>query len=511
MANDHTRWRPSSALSPRPPRRLGRPAARGREPGKAFRAHPDAALLVLLVVVAAVPRIGLQTRAPIFLGVDSIGYARPAYDLLAGAGLMTSLKRPAGYPLLLAALFELEPNVLVVAATQHLLGVLTVGLTYLLGRVCFNRWVGFGATLAIAISSPQLVLEHSVMTETSFTLLLVALALALIWLTRATGLGPAILAGLLIGLATLVKPAGQALLPAALLFAALLFAALRPGSVRQRLLTAAALAAAFGLVVIPWMARNWSVHGRFAVGGALGESLLASTVDYSRGTFRFDGPDLPPEPDPTRRAARQIIQAGIASGTDEGKVFGRLRSELGLGEAEADRLARDLVLETFRRQPLDFLGVLPGYLRDLFTTGHRTKPIEWESYELWDDDRALARLVPRPTRAQERWQERIEAMLELYRPSRLGLALPLLALVGLALTWRLRPPAPALVPALLAATLVVVHVVLDGPSARYRYPLDPFLHVLALGAVWTALRHAHRLRPRRILTPRAIQLSKGSR
>ena len=108
---------PPTSTAPRP---AGNAWARA---GQALRVHPNAALLALLVVVAVVPRIVLQTRAPIFLGVDSIGYARPAYDLLDGAGLTTSLKRPAGYPLLLAAILDgLGPNVMVVAATQHLLG-----------------------------------------------------------------------------------------------------------------------------------------------------------------------------------------------------------------------------------------------------------------------------------------------------------------------------------------------------------------------------------------------------
>jgi 4-amino-4-deoxy-L-arabinose transferase-like glycosyltransferase len=457
---------------------------------QAVRAHPDLAILALLIVVAAVPRVILQLQAPIFLVLDSSSYARPAYDLLNGAGLTTGLKRPIGYPLLLAGVFAaFGPDLMAVAAVQHALGVLTVGLTYLLGRACFGRWVGFGAAVAIAVSSPQLSLEHTILTEALFTALLVGLALTLIRAGRATGHGPAILAGVLLGLAALVKPVGQALLPLGLAFAAL-----RPGTVRRRLLSSGLLAAAFAALVLPWMVRNDAVHGRFTVGGGLGESLLASTVDFSRGTFRFDGPDLPPEPDPARRAARRIIQDGVSGRDSEAAVLRRLRAELGLTEAEADRLAQELVFEAIQRQPLDFIGSLPGFARRLFELGHRSPALNWGSYKLWDDeDRALARLVRRPTPAQEAGKARIEALLEWYRPSRLGIALPLLALAGLAAAWRLRPLAPAIVPGLLAACLVVVQVTLDGPVARYRYPIDPFLHVLALGATWTGLRYARRL------------------
>ena len=447
------------------------------------------ALLGVLALMAVGPRLVLQLQAPIFLVLDSSSYARPAYDLLDGAGLTTGLKRPIGYPLLLAGvLAAFGPDLTAVSAVQHALGVVTVGLTYLLGRACFSRWVGFGAAAAIAVSSPQLSLEHTVLSEALFTMLLIALTLVLIRATRASGHGPAIVAGVLLGLAALVKPVGQAMLPLALAFAAL-----RPGTLRRRVLSAALLTATFAAIVLPWMGRNLAVHGRFTVGGGLGESLLASTVDFSRGTFRFDGPDLPPEPDPTRRAARRIIQAGVTDRASEGAVFRRLRSELGLSEAEADRLARDLVFETIRRQPLDFIGTLPGFARRLFELGHRSPALNWGAYKLWDDeDRVLAQLVRRPTPSQEAGRTRIGALLEWYRPSRLGVALPLLALAGLAAAWRLRPLAPAVVPGLLAACLVLVQVTLDGPVARYRYPIDPLLHVLALGAVGTGLGYARR-------------------
>lgn len=468
-----------------PERDAGRAAPRGP---RLLTRHPDLALLALLVAVAAVPRLMLQLQAPIFLSTDSSEYVRPAYDLVNGQGLTTRLKRPNGYPLMLGAVFAVAgPDLMAAAAVQHVLGIVTVGLTYLLGRVCFNRAVGFGAALLVAVSGPQLTWEQTLLSESICTLLLVVLALALILATRATTHRPALVAGLLLGLTAVVKPVAQSLLPCALAFAAL-----RPGSGRRRLASTGVLAAAFVLVVAPWTFRNLAVHGSLSLGGGLGESLLDSTADYSRGIFLFDGPGLPPEPDATRAAGRRIVQQAIESRRGERRILEQLRAELGLGENEADRLARDLALEVIGRQPLDFLGRIPVFIRVLYGGGQNSNPLRWDSYKLWQGDRVLNRLVRSPTNAQEAGRPRVEALLSLYQPSRLGLALPLLALAGLIAAGRLRPWAPALVPGLLALAWVLIHVTLDGPPARYRYPVEPFVNVLALGAVWLGVGYAAR-------------------
>ena len=449
-------------------------------------ANRDLVLVTLLAVVAVLPRLALYFQAPIFIGGDSTSYVQPAYDLATGQGLPASLRRSVGYPLSLAAVFAaFGPNPMAVAAVQHVLGVFTVALTYGLGRLCFGRSVGFGAALLVAISGPQLAYEQTLMSEALSTLLLVALAVVLIRATRATTHRWALLAGVLLGLAALVKPAAQALLPLALIFASL-----RPGSTHHRLLSTAALVAAFALVVGPWMVRNLAVQGSLSAGGRLGQSLLASTTRHSRGIFLFDGPTLPPEPDPTRLAARRIVQAGIDGGEIPVAILRQFRSKLGLDEREADRLARQLVFEVIARQPGDFLGRIPHFIRVMYNEGgERGSLFLWDSSELGRRG-SLDELVLPPSAAQEASKAEVEALLGFYQPSRLGLALPLVALVGLVAGWRLRPLAPALVPGLLSVTWVLVHVVLDGPPARYRYPVEPFLDVLAVGAVWTGFCYA---------------------
>jgi hypothetical protein len=448
---------------------------------------------MLLAIFATAPRLAVQLGAPVFYNSDSPGYVQPAYDLYSGHGLTNRLKRPAGYPLMLAATFaSLGPSLLTVTAVQHGLGILIVTLTYLLGRACFNRWVGFGAGLLVAISGPHISYEHLPIPESLFILLLLGLALALARAVQATSYGPALLAGLLLALATLVKPIGQALLPVAIVLTLL-----RPGTRRQRLLSAALLTAAFAGFMLPSMIRNQSIYGRFSLGGSLGDSLLALTEDHHRGKFVFDGPGLPPEPDPGRLAARRIIQAGVESGASSGAVRDRIRAELGLSEEQSDGLLQQLSLEAIRRQPLVFLGTVPRSLARMYQVDERSPARFRESQRSWDQLLTLGSLSLTTRAAREDGWRQAEIAMSLYRPASLGLLLPLLGLAGLVATWGRAAPggwAPAMVPGVLWAYVLLVHAALNGPVVIYRYIAEPLLNVMVMGAVWIGFSYAGRLR-----------------
>ena len=420
------------------------------------------------------PRLLLQVGAPFFYFPDATSYLEPALALVNGAGLTTQLKRPIGYPLFLADVFLASGNqLLAVAAVQHALGLLTVALTYLLGRACFGRLVGFVAGLMVGLTGPLLTYEHAAITEAPFTLLIVALSLALIAAGRTRGFSSALYAGVLLGLATLVRPVGETLLPVALLFVSM-----RPGRWRHRLLAIVALLVGFSIVVLPWMLRNQLTYGRFTVGGTPGQSLVARTLNYSHGQFVFAGPGRVPESDPTRQAARLIVQS--AEKSSEART--RIRA-LGLDESQAERLMRDIATDAIRRQPLDYLGEVAFSLVTIFDLEERTLPVLWGAQEGWDDHPTLGPLVRQPTAAQTAGRDSVERLLWIFRPASLGLALPLLALLGLLLARRPGGPAPALVPGTLAVCLLVIHVAVNGPVARYRHVVDPLLNVLAVGAV----------------------------
>ena len=133
--------------------------------------------------------------------------------------LAPSPDRPVGYGVLLRALSWLTRGVDAVAVTQHLLGLLTAVVLYaLLRRWRLPSWLATLATVPLLLDEMQLVLEHSVLSDVVFDLLLVLAVAALAWSrSAADGRAPRS-PGLLLGAATLVRVVGEPTVLAAVLF-----------------------------------------------------------------------------------------------------------------------------------------------------------------------------------------------------------------------------------------------------------------------------------------------------
>jgi 4-amino-4-deoxy-L-arabinose transferase-like glycosyltransferase len=92
---------------------------------------------------------------------------------------------PPLYPIWLSLLIRfLGEDPLALRAFQVLLGTLTVALVCRLGRALFNRWIGAGAAMLVALHAPLVNLPVLLMTENLFILLLVAAFLCLIEFAR---------------------------------------------------------------------------------------------------------------------------------------------------------------------------------------------------------------------------------------------------------------------------------------------------------------------------------------
>jgi 4-amino-4-deoxy-L-arabinose transferase-like glycosyltransferase len=458
-------------------------------PGRCLRAiigdwqsHPDLNVLLLLVLVAMAPRVFLQAMAPSFVFTESPGYVEPALSLVHGEGLTPRLQRPIGYPVLVAAGLSTAGELSFVTALQHLLAIMTVALTYLLGRACANRLVGLAAGLAVALSAPQLTYEHALVPEAPFTLLLVGFCLLLLWSLGRGGLFPLLFSGLVLAIATLVRPVAQLLLPFALLAPLL-----SPSSPRRRLLHAAIASVAFAMVVMPWMLVNRSTPSRFGVGRAPSESLLAGMLTNGRGHFIFDGQGIPAAADPAEQSARSVLQAAARGGTPPDQVRDQVRARVNLSEAETDLLLQRIATDTIRRQPIDFLLTIPDALVTLYRLDERGITVLWPSLAAWATVPNLNSLVRLPTFDQELNKSRVDALLNVLRPNRFDLVLPLLGLLAPALAWRSPQRRAVYSLTALYAYLILVQVTVDGPVARQRYSAEPLLAVLAAVALWHSL------------------------
>ncbi len=442
-------------------------------------APPAVLILTLVGVTASAVRYALWQRAPAFVIADSDNYFLPGWQLGQWIGFDLELRRTPVYPAFVGLIvnrFGQELSALTLA--QHVLGAGTCVLAAGLALRLFGPWTAFLVGLLTAAASPLLVVGQYVMAEALF------IPLSLLTLTQLCGAlvsrrdVPMLLGGILIGLTTLTRPIGLVILAA--LGLALVIQERHPRRVFPRLLPALAGVA---LLVVPWMARNAFVHGSFSPEGNPGQTLVGRTMRHDRG-FAFENPT---DPDPARQRARAIMRDG--RGSFVSPVRERIKRELGVSDADANRLMRDLAAEAIVRQPEYFLrGTLVNFAQ--LAQGISERPRDhWATRrearyrEEWEAHPEIRHLLGPPTPAQEQHYPEVETLLTLYQPARLGPVLPLLALVGLlALLRGPRRVTGALVGFTLIG-LLLASVALVAPLPRYGYPVEPLMAIFAAGGL----------------------------
>lgn len=455
-----------------------------------LRQHPDRAALLLLLLVALALRLAFTFRAPVFLVHDSVTYFESGYDLARGAGFDLAFKRTPLYPLFIAGVVALvSEDLQALGFVQHLLGLVSVALTYLLGRALFGRLAGLVAGLLVALSGPLIIYEHYVLAEALFIPLLLGFGLALVEAVRRRSGRLFILAGVLLALASLARPVGQAVLlavPLALLAAG--------GSWRKALPPLLAVAAGFAAVTLPWMARNYLYHGSFESAGALGQTLTGRVTRHDEG-FTIPSPESPsPYADPVRTQARALVLRQMEREARPSAISSRLQTTLGWSEAEANRFMQSVALEIILGQKERYItGTLAKLRRLLWGQEEDFLGYHWggrksnELYEDWVSHASIAHILRDPPPWQEAEKLTAKALVELFSPARYRWPLLLLLIAGLAAG--LRAPgtrwAVLFVVALVLA-LVVPAAALVGFVPRYRYPADPYLAVL-IGGGFAAL------------------------
>ncbi|HEX8726104.1 MAG TPA: hypothetical protein VF737_12015 [Gemmatimonadaceae bacterium] len=216
------------------------------------------------VAAGVVFALAVHAMNPYPVGVlyDDAVYVELGKAIAGGAGLHylhlpgtpPATHFPPGYPLLLALLWRLWPafpdNVLLFKAVNALLVAVAALWLARMARERFGcaRWQAAVAAVVLGVGVPTLVLSNVVMSEPLF----LALALPALLLAERVGdaegpLARAALAGVLAGIATLVRTQGVALVAA--LVAVLLW--------RRRYRQAAGAAGAAAVVLAPWA---WWVH-----------------------------------------------------------------------------------------------------------------------------------------------------------------------------------------------------------------------------------------------------------
>jgi hypothetical protein len=219
-------------LRPRTPARV-RSAAVSR-----LRPHRALAIVLGLGLVARLGVMGLYSTAVYhYFGGDSSRYLR--LDFTGYHGLFSDPGMTSGYPAFLDVLQAITSQLVFTIGVQHLLGLATAVVLYATAlAIGAPRAVALVPAAVVALSGDQIFIEHALLTETLWTLLIAgALYGVARYLHRPASLWSPAAAGMLLGLAATVRNVAL-LLP--LLFAAWLLLA-GGGAPRRRALAAGAL------------------------------------------------------------------------------------------------------------------------------------------------------------------------------------------------------------------------------------------------------------------------------
>jgi hypothetical protein len=311
----------------------------------------------VLLQIAFTPAI-IHSDAPIYLSLADHLEAYP--------------DRPVGYViLLLIPLSVITSNVLLLAIVQHLIGLATAVVLYLLVR----RW-GVGprlamfATLPVLFDTLQLNLEHSVLSDALFQFLLVSGVAVLCW-RRTVAPAYGLAAGAVLGLAVTVRVVGQPVLIAAVLFCLLV-----GRGWKDRLVAAAAVMIGFAVPVGAYATWYHHENGVYALTEYTGKSLYMRTTTFV-DCSKIEIPDYervlcPDEPIGNRLDPTWYVYHDLTT-------LPELRLPPGVTQDEA---LRDFADAAIRAQPLDYARTVA---RDFFANFDiwRSNHFEYDTAAKW--------------------------------------------------------------------------------------------------------------------------------
>jgi hypothetical protein len=445
--------------------------------------------LVTLGAAAVVRVVLAVTFAPAFLmsdGPEYLGYAHH---------LSPNPDRPVGYSIFLRGLSEVSGSLAPVTSVQLVLGLLGALAAYvLLRRWGVAPWVATLATVPMLFDAMQLLFEHAVLSDMLFDFLVLVAVAALAW-SPTPHVGTTLLAGGLLGLATVVRVVGE---PTVVLAA--LFLLLVAGSWRARVVHVVLVLAAFAVPVTAYAAWYHDAHGSWALSQTGGRALYMRTttfVDCSQVQLpRYERVLCPQEPLGQRKDPTWY-------GWHSPDTVPKLQPPPGVSD---DQAMHDFAIRAIKAQP-------GSYVRDVardfglgFVSVDRNDHFEMQTSVKWKLAKIVAYEHSSPTMRlafdsylggiPTPWQPGADVLgwygRIVYLPGPLALLLAVVAVAGVVV--RRRDQRPSLRPlALLTLALPLVLVLVPDVTAQFvwRYQL-PLVVLLPLSAAlgWTRLRGA---------------------
>jgi hypothetical protein len=454
--------------------------------GRLIRSHgPLAIVLIAATGLRVVALLGYP--AVIWFG-DSGTY------LGAALHLVPSLIRPSGYSVFLRSLEPLH-SLFVVAAVQHLLGVLTGVMIYaLVWRAARARWpdakllpgaLGALVTAPVLLDAYQIQLEQLLMADELFTFLTVAAVTVAMWRPR-PGRRAASVAGLLMAFAALTRSIGLPLL--IVLAVCLLVRLLRGGGLQVAWRPVAVSILSFAIPMVGYMFWFQAAHQTFSLTRTDQIWLYGRTVDFADCTVMKPPADV-----------AVLCRDGLPGGSDTAKAWDALWGPSsafrtipeGVGGVKANELAGKFAWLAIEKQPGAYLRVIA---QDTF------RAFEWDrapypNRATTEGYRFPSRAVPLPVgdarfgrryggasatpRVVEPWAGWMRGYQRWFflRGTMLGVVL-LIGLAGMVGQWR-HWGGQALLPWLMSVALLVVPAATADFDYRYVLPAVPFATLAA--------------------------------
>ena len=255
--------------------------------------------------------------------------------------------RPSGYSLYLLLLRPFH-SLALVTISQHLMGLLVAVMIYALAKHRFRapNWIAVAATLPVLFDGFEIQLEHLVLSDTLFLFLAMLAVTLLLWNPRPSW-WVCLLAGLVIGVSSVVRSTGLPLMAVFVVYLALRFLLDRRWLAGVVGLVACVLA--FAAPVLGYEAGYDAQHGEFTMSESTGVFLYSRVMTFAECSKMNLAPDLLPLCTTVPPAERPIAQAYIwtqASPLDRfpPSKFAPL----------PNKLAEEFAVKAIEAQPLDY-------------------------------------------------------------------------------------------------------------------------------------------------------------
>lgn len=382
----------------------------------------------VIAVVALVPRLVIAAATPAAGQIyDMAEYWGRANFIWEHGRIYPDSGRMPAYPTVLAFAFAFAdgPSLFAARVLNAFGGTAAAVLTFFLARRSIHLRAAILAGLIVALYPSFVVYTAFIATETLVTVPLLACLIACTYRSRRA----ACIAALCAAVATLVRPAGVALLPT------VLFTFLRSEPDRRFDLSRPVLAAAvFVLAMSPWWTHNIGLHGRFVPFDMSGGfTIAAGNHAGASGTYRW-------------REAGPML-ASYVPGMDVWTLAGSER-------------AIQMAMRFIREHPGTFVRLIPAKLAALFALEGREHAFVY----------SMGYFGPRSTTTIKAWA------------LALWISFPLLACAALAgLAVKNGISSRVLIPSLLFAVMTMLMHVLSFGDPRYHLPLVPLLAVMVTG------------------------------